>query len=379
MPEQKRDYYEVLGLKKGAGEDALKKAYRKLAKENHPDLNQGDPKAEARFKEVNEAYNILSNPDMRARYDSMGHAGVDPSFGGGQQGGYGGYGGFGDFDLGSIFESFFGFGSGGRETGAIRGENIRTTVMLSFEEAAFGCKKDVTVNRIEPCGKCSGHGTKNGSPAPACSQCGGRGQVRVQQRTPLGVIATNTTCPACRGKGKVVSDSCGGCRGSGLEKNKIVLTVNIPAGIDHGQTLSQRRMGHAGQNGGPNGDLLVSVQLRPHPLFTRDGTAVHLTFPVTFAQAALGSEIEIPTLDGRFKHKIPEGTQNGKVIILKNKGIADVHTKARGDHYVHIQVEVPTNLTERQKDLLRQFDEQSGEKTNPKRKGFFDKLKGNSE
>ena len=373
MPDQKRDYYEVLGLKKGVGDEELKKAYRKLAKANHPDLNQGDPKAEARFKEINEAYNVLSNPDLRGRYDSMGHAGVDPSFGAGQPGG--GFGGFGDFDIGSIFESFFGGFGGGRETAAARGENIRTTVMLSFEEAAFGCKKEVGVNRIEPCGKCRGHGTKNGSPAPSCTQCGGRGQVRVSQRTPLGVIATTGVCPTCRGKGKVVSDACASCRGNGLERNKIVLTVNIPAGIDHGQTLSQRRMGHAGQNGGPNGDLLVTVQIRPHPLFVREGTAVHLDLPISFTQAALGTTLEIPTLEGKVKQTIPEGTQNGKVFTLRGKGIADVHTKAKGDQFVHIHVEVPTNLSEKQKDLLRQFEDQSGEKSHPKRKGFFDKLK----
>ncbi len=377
MAEQKRDYYEILGLKKGATDEEIKKAYRKLAKENHPDLNQGDPHAEARFKEVNEANNVLSDPDLRARYDQMGHAGVDPSFGAGGGGGYGGFGGFDGFDLGSIFESFFGGFGGGRSqaNAAIRGENIRTAIMLSFEEAAFGCEKTIDINRIEPCGTCHGNGTKDGAAAPTCTQCNGSGQVRMQQRTPLGIMATTGVCPTCKGKGRVVKEPCAKCRGNGLEKNKVSVTIKIPAGIDNGQTISQRRAGHAGQNGGQNGDLLITIQVRPHPYFTREGNHVHLDYPVTFVQAALGAQLELPTLEGKVKHSLAEGTQNDKVIILKNKGIADVHGHGKGDQIVHIKVEVPTNLSDKQKELLRQFDETSGDTRHPKRKSFFEKLK----
>jgi len=357
MPESKRDYYDILNLKKNASDEEIKKAYRKLAKENHPDLNQGDPHAETRFKEINEANNVLSDPDLRARYDQMGHAGVDPNMGGGGSG-FGGFGGFDGFDLGSIFESFFGgFGGGRQPNAAIRGENIRTSIMLSFEEAAFGCEKIVGINRIEPCEACHGHGTKNGTAAPKCGKCGGSGQVRVQQRTPLGIMSTAAACPDCKGKGRVIKETCSKCRGSGLEKNKIQVKVKIPAGIDGGQTVSQRRFGHAGQNGGPNGDLLVTVQIRPHPDFTREGNTVHLEYAITFAQAALGAQVEIPTLEGKIKHTIAEGTQNGKVIILRNKGIVDVHSHHKGDQIVHIKVQVPTGLNKKQKEALRQFDE----------------------
>ncbi|MCL2546063.1 MAG: molecular chaperone DnaJ [Oscillospiraceae bacterium] len=358
---QKRDYYDVLGVGKSAGDDEIKKAYRKLAKQYHPDLNQGDDEAEVKFKEVNEAYNVLSDGDLRARYDQMGHAGVDPNGAGGGQysGGFGGGGGFGfdGFDLGSIFDSFFGgFGGNQRANAATRGENIRTAVTLDFEEAAFGCEKKIAVNRIEECHTCHGNGTKDGKPAPVCTQCGGSGTVRVQQRTPLGMMATTGVCPTCHGKGRVIKEPCESCRGSGLEKNRVELTVKFPAGIDNGQTLNQRRQGHAGQNGGPHGDLLISVNVRPHKLFERDGNDVHMTQDISFVQAALGSALEIPTLEGKVKHTIAAGTQNGKVVILKNKGIVDVHNKGKGSQYVHINVVVPTDLTEAQKELLREFE-----------------------
>ena len=305
MAEQKRDYYEVLGVSKGASQDEIKRAYRKLAKANHPDLNPGDKAAEARFKEVNEAYEILSDSDKKARYDQYGHAGVDPNFGAG-----GGFDGGFDFgDLGDLFGSFFGGGFGGRRSNPNapqRGESIRLSLAVSFEEAAFGCEKAVTVERMEQCDTCHGNGCAPGATPEICPNCHGTGRVQVRRQTPMGVFATTSPCSKCGGKGKIIHQPCKDCRGTGAVRKRKTIQASIPAGIDHGQTISIRGQGHAGTNGGPAGDLLITITVRPHDLFRREGTSVLCEAPITFAQAVLGAELEIPTIDGKVKYDLPE-------------------------------------------------------------------------
>jgi len=369
MADQKRDYYEVLGLKKGASEEEIKKAYRKLAKECHPDLHPNDKTAEARFKEINEAYEVLSDSEKRARYDKFGHAGVDPNYGAGGWSGAYDFGDFG-FDLGSIFESFFG-GMGGTSsrTAPMKGENIRVNLTLSFEEAAFGCEKEISVARIEDCPDCGGTGAEKGTTPEVCSQCNGTGTVRTQQRTVIGVISSTTTCSKCGGTGKIIHQPCKTCKGKTKVKRNRTINVKIPAGIDNGQAVSLRGQGHSGFNGGPPGDLLVSIKVRAHAFLERDGADVMCEIPISFAQAALGAEIEVPTLDGKVKYTIPEGTQTGTVFRLKGKGIPHLHGTGRGDQFVTVVVQTPTNLTKEQKELLRQLEGiSSGEE-----KGFFEK------
>ncbi len=372
MADQKRDYYEVLGVSKDANDDDIKKAYRRLAKENHPDLNPGDAAKETTFKEVNAAYETLSDTEKRSRYDRFGHAGNE------QQGYGGGYSqGFEDFDLGSIFESFFGGGFGSstqRRNAPTRGDNVRANLTLTFEEACFGVSKDVTVNRIENCDTCAGTGAAGSARPETCTTCGGQGQVRAVRRTPLGQVATTQACQTCNGRGTIIKNPCTVCKGVGLTRHKVAITVTIPAGIDNGQTVSLRGQGNAGTNGGPSGDVLVTVQVSPHPLFSRDGTSIHCELPVTFTQATLGAELEVPTLDGKVKYTMPEGTQNNAVFRLKSKGVPALGSKARGDQFVHIQVEIPTNLTKQQKQLLREFEEMSSSQ-NPKHKSFWEKWK----
>jgi molecular chaperone DnaJ len=370
LAEQRKDYYEVLGVGKSASDDDIKKAYRKLAKENHPDLNPGDKKAEAKFKEISAAYETLSDSDKRARYDRYGH--VDPQAG---YGGGAGYGGVEDFDLGSIFESFFGgFGGGSaaRRNAPKRGDSIRATLNLTFEEAIFGCAKEITLNRIENCDKCNGSGAAAGTKADTCTTCNGSGQIRTVRRTPLGSMQTVEECKVCNGRGRIIKTPCTECKGVGLARHKVAVSVNVPAGIDNKQTFQLRGQGNVGMNGGPSGDVLVTVIIAPHKLFTRDGTALHCEMPVTFAQAALGAELEVPTIDGRVRYTLPEGTQNGTTFRLKGKGVPAVNSKTRGDQFVHIFVEVPTNLTKKQKEMIKEFGEQS---QNPKSKSFWDKLK----
>jgi molecular chaperone DnaJ len=380
MPDNKRDYYEVLGLEKGASEDAIKKAYRKLANKYHPDVNPGDTQAEERFKEVNEAYEVLSDADKRSRYDAYGHAGVDPNFTGGASqgwGGFSGFGGFEDFDLGSIFDSFFGGGATGssRRTAARRGEDIHTTIMLSFEEAAFGCEKEISITRIEECSECSGTGAEKGTAVETCTRCSGTGQVRSTRRTPLGVISNTETCSECRGSGKTIKTPCSECHGVGNVRKSRKIKLSVPAGIDEGQTISLRNEGNSGRNGGPSGSLLVTVQIRPHPIFTRNGTSVICELPITIIQAVLGAEVEVPTLDGKVKYTIPEGTQSGTTFRLKGKGIPRLHSSSRGDQYVKVFVEIPKNLSKKQKDLLSQFGDSLADDNYEKRKSFFDKIK----
>ncbi len=382
MAENKRDYYEVLGVDKSVGDDDLKKAYRKAAKKYHPDLHPGDKEAEKNFKEVNEAYEILSDKEKRARYDQFGHAGVDPNFGAGGGGfGGGGFGGSGDFgDLGDIFGPFFGGGFGGgkrqRDPNAPRrGNDTTAAVNLSFEEAAKGCKKTVKVTKIDNCSDCGGTGCEKGSSAKTCPVCHGSGSVNTVQRTPFGQIQTQTVCNNCHGSGKIVDKPCHTCAGKGRIRHTVEKAVDIPAGIDDGQVLSVRGGGDAGVNGGPSGDLRVSVNVRPHPIFERDGYDVYCEIPITFTEAALGAEITVPTLDGKVKFQIHEGTQPGDEFKLRGKGIQRLRYSGKGDQYVKIIVEVPKNLSKEQKQKLKEFDKVSSEKNYNKKKSFIDKAK----
>ncbi len=373
---EKRDYYEVLGIQKGASEDEIKKAYKKLARKYHPDMNPGDKEAEEKFKEVNEANEVLSDPEKKARYDQFGFAGVDPNYGAGAGGGA--YGGGFDFgDLGDIFGSFFGGGFGGGQrrnpNAPQRGESIRASVSVSFTEAAFGCEKSVTLERSEQCPTCKGNGCAPGTTPEICPDCHGTGTVQTRRQTPMGVFASNGPCRKCGGTGRLIHQPCPDCRGTGAVRKRKTIKVNIPAGIDHGQTISLRGQGNAGKNGGPAGDLLITVMVQPHELFRRDGVDVFCEAPITFAQAVLGAELEIPTLDGKVKYSIPEGTQTGTVFRLKGKGIPVLNGRGRGDQYVTVTIETPRNLNKEQKEALRRFSETLGESNYEKRKSFFKK------
>ena len=377
MAEQKRDYYEVLGLSKGCSEEDLKKAYRKLAKKYHPDVNPGDKDAEARFKEINEAYGILSDPDKKARYDQFGFAGVDPSYGGGGMGFD-----MGDIDLGDIFGSFFGGGFGGfgggasRRNGPQKGDSLRVNLALTFEEAAFGCTKEIELNRTETCEECKGSGCAPGTTAETCPDCRGAGQVRIQRGAGGFAFSTTTTCSKCRGTGKLIHTPCKKCNGAGSVRRKQRVSVTIPAGIDDGQAVSMRGQGNAGTNGGPAGDLLVGIRLKSHPQFQRDGVTVLYEQPISFYQAAMGVELEIPTIDGRVKYTIPAGTQTGTTFRLRGKGIPELRGSRRGDQYVTVRVQVPTSLNAEQKEALNAFGAAMGETVQEGGfKGFFDKKK----
>jgi molecular chaperone DnaJ len=378
---EKRDYYEILGVSKEAAPDDIKKAYRKLAKKYHPDVNPGSKQAEAKFKEVNEAYEVLSDEAKKSRYDQFGHAGVDPNFNAGAAGGFGGFGGFsGGFDaggLGDIFETFFGGGfssSSSRRNVPQKGANISKNITISFEEAAFGCTKTVEASTVDDCPECEGSGAAKGTAAQTCKTCGGTGQVRYQQRTPFGNMATMRTCETCGGAGKTIETPCKTCGGRGKVRKTKKLEVSIPAGIDEGQTIAIRGLGDAGSNGGPRGDLLVSVNIRPHPIFERRGSDCLCEFPITFTQAALGAELEVPTIDGKVKYTIPEGTQSHTVFRLSGKGIPRLNARGRGDQYVKVVVEVPKNLTDQQKHLLREFENGTAAQYE-KQAGFFEKIK----
>ncbi len=377
MAENKRDYYEVLGVNKGASADEIKKAYRKAAMKYHPDRNPGSKEAEEKFKECGEAYEVLSDDTKRQRYDQFGFAGVDPSYGGGN-GPYGaGFSGFGDFgDLGDIFGEFF--GGGGRSRGAQqnaprRGENIMARLELTFEEAAFGCEKEMATPRIENCSVCNGSGSADGV-IETCTQCGGRGQVRTVQNFMGMQMQSTTTCPTCNGRGKMIKNPCGTCKGKGKVRKTNRVKVKIPAGVDAGQSVRVRGEGSVGANGGINGDLLVEIYIRRHPIFTREDYDVLCEVPISFTQAALGAEIEVPTIDGKVKYDIPEGTQTGREFVLRDKGIPEVgNSRRRGSHRFTVVVETPTKLTKEQKELLRQL-EGTLEET-PKRKSFLENLK----
>ncbi len=372
---EKRDYYEVLGIRKGAGDDEIKKAYRACAKKYHPDLHPGDKECEEKMKEVNEAYEILSDKDKKARYDQFGHAGVDPSYGGGAGGGSP----FGQgIDLDDIFSSFFG-GFGGRRSNnanaPLRGGDVESSIYISFEEAAKGCKKTINYNCISTCGECHGTGAQAGTQPKTCSACGGSGKVTINQRTPFGVVQTQRACDACHGKGKIIDNPCKKCGGTGKQRKNKSVDVTIPAGIKDQQILNVGGRGNAGTNGGPAGDLHVYINVRPHPVFERRGDDVWCDMPITFAQASLGAEVVVPTLDGKVTYSVHEGTQPGDVFKLKGKGIQHLNGRGKGDQYVRITVEIPKNLNSKQKDIIKQFESATGDKNYAQRKNFFDKIK----
>ena len=384
---EKRDYYEVLGIGKNATDAEIKSAYRKLAKKYHPDLNPGDKDAEEKFKEVNEANDVLSDPDKRKRYDQFGFAGVDPNYGAGQPGGgygggFGGFGGTGGVDLGDIFGDIFGggFGSFGGSTRSNpnaprKGHDIQANVILTFEEAAHGCAKKVTLNRQQTCPDCGGNGCAPGSSPETCTECGGRGYVVTQQRTPFGVMQSQQPCPHCGGRGTIIKNPCKTCRGTGKTSARKTLEVKIPAGIDDDQNIALRGQGDAGTNGGPAGDVIVHVTVKPDAVFERDGYDVYVRVPITYSQAVLGAEIEVPTVDGKVAQKIPEGTQSGTKFRLRGQGIQYLNGRGRGDQYVIVDVEIPKKLNRTQREALKAFEDSLKDENYEKRKSFFKNLK----
>ena len=384
MAENKRDYYEVLGVDRGADEATIKKAYRQLAKKYHPDMNPGDKEAEKKFKEASEAYAVLSDAEKRRQYDQFGHAAFEQ--GGGGAGGFGGFD-FNSGDMGDIFGDIFGdlFG-GGRSrranNGPMKGANVRTAVRITFEEAVFGCEKQLDLNLKDECTTCHGTGAKPGTSPETCPKCGGKGQIVYTQQSLFGTVRNVQTCPDCNGSGKIVKEKCADCHGSGYITNRKKIAVTIPAGIDNGQSIRIREKGEPGVNGGPRGDLLVEVQVERHLIFQRQDMNIYSTAPVTFAQAALGGQIHITTVDGDMAYDIKPGTQTDTKIRLKGKGVPSLRNKnIRGDHYVTLVVQVPTKLNEEAKEYLRKYDEAVNGKINdskqekPKKKSFMEKIK----
>lgn len=376
----KKDYYEVLGVNKSANEDEIKSAYRKLAKKYHPDLNPDDKGAEASFKEVSEAYEVLSDSQKRARYDQFGHN--DPMGGAGAGGSGGGFGGFGGSGFGGfedIFDAFFGGMSGGspqrKPSGPQRGADLRYDLTISFEEAAFGANKEFTIVRNETCTVCGGSGAKKGTKPQPCKTCGGTGQVRVAQNTPFGRVMNVRTCDTCGGRGEIITDPCPECNGRGKQRKNRKITVKIPAGIDDGQVITLRGEGEPGTQGGGQGDLYVYVKVKAHKLFRRQNTDIFCDIPITFVQAALGGEIDVPTLKGSVKYAIPEGTQPGQSFRIKEQGIPSLRSGKRGDLHFKVAVEIPRRLSEEQKNILRQFDGSTTGKEYEEKKGFFDRMK----
>ena len=379
---EKRDYYEVLGVERGADDATLKKAYRKLAKKYHPDMNPGDKEAEAKFKEATEAYSVLSDPEKRRTYDQYGHAAFENG-GAGQGGGFGGFD-FNSADMGDIFGDIFGdlFG-GGRSrranNGPMRGANLRAVVHITFQEAVFGCEKELELTLKDTCTKCNGTGAKQGTSPETCSKCHGTGQVTYTQQSMFGMVRNVQTCPDCGGTGKIIKDKCPDCRGTGFTASRKKIQVSIPAGIDDGQSILIREKGEPGTNGGPRGDLLVEVQVARHPIFQRQDMNIFSTAPITYAQAALGGKIRISTVDGEVEYEVKPGTQTDTKIRLRGKGVPSLRNKnVRGDQYVTLVVQVPTKLSEEAKDALRAFDAACQGKPAPekeKKKRFMDKLK----
>ena len=392
MAESKRDYYEVLGVSKDADDAAIKKAYRALAKKYHPDMNPGDAEAEKKFKEASEAYAVLSDAEKRRQYDQFGHAAFE-----GGAGGAGGFGGF-DFngaDFGDIFGDIFGdlFGGGGRRggranNGPMKGANIRKSIRITFEEAVFGCKKELEVILKDPCTTCGGTGAKPGTSPETCPKCGGKGQVVYTSQSFFGTVQNVQTCPNCGGSGKVIKEKCTSCSGTGYTSSKKKIEVTIPAGIDNGQSVRIREKGEPGTNGGPRGDLLVEVNVSRHPIFQRQDMHIFSTVPISFAQAALGGDVKIQTVDGAVIYNVKPGTKTDTKVRLKGKGVPSLRNSAvRGDHYVTLVIQTPEKLSAEAKEALRRFDELSGNSlhqndSNPeksekktKRKGFMDKVK----
>ena len=385
---EKRDYYEVLGIGKNATDAEIKSAYRKLAKKYHPDLNPGDKDAEEKFKEVNEANDVLSDPQKRQRYDQFGFAGVDPNYAAANGGGAGGFGGgFGGVDLGDIFGDIFGGGFGGGFSGfgggsstrtanaPRKGHDIQASVILTFEEAAHGCSKKITINRQDTCPDCGGTGAAKGTSPETCPDCGGRGYVVTQQRTPFGVMQSQQPCSHCGGRGTIIRNPCKTCRGTGKTAARKSLEINIPAGIDDDQNIALRGQGDAGSNGGPAGDVIVHVTVKADPMFERDGYDVTIHVPITFSQAVLGDDVEVPTVDGRIVQHIPEGTQSGTKFRLRGQGIQYLNGRGRGDQYVIVDVEIPKKVTRAQREALKAFEDSMKEDNYEKRKGFFKNLR----
>ncbi|ADO75288.1 molecular chaperone DnaJ [Stigmatella aurantiaca] len=363
---QKRDYYEVLGVQKGVNPQELKSAFRKVALQYHPDRNPGNNEAEEKFKEASEAYEVLSDPERRARYDRFGHSG----------GGAEGFGGFQNVNIndifGDIFGEIFGGARGGRGRGSMgRGADLRYNLEISFEEAAFGCRPKVPIPRPKKCETCTGSGSKSGAAPKPCGTCGGSGEVRFTQ----GFFAVSRTCADCNGTGAFIPDPCPKCKGAGKVPSEEVLEVAIPAGVDNGTRVRLSGMGEPGDRGGPAGDLYVTVIVREHPLFQREDYEVFCEVPISFTQAALGAKLDVPTLDGKVKMTVPPGTQSGKVFRLRGKGIPHLHSQQRGDQHVRVILETPTELSSRQRELLEKFAEESGEETHPQSKSFFAKVK----
>ena len=370
----KRDYYQVLGVEKTASQEEIKKSYRKLAKECHPDLHPNDKTAEERFKELNEANEVLSDPDKRARYDQFGFDGPQMGAGGnpfGGGGGFEGFGGFGGFD--SIFDQLFGGAMGGsqRRSGPLQGGDLRYELRITFEEAAFGTEKSFEFYRNESCEACHGSGAKSGTKPQTCPTCKGAGQVR----SGGGFMVTVRTCPSCGGTGKIIQEKCSTCSGSGQSRHRRTATVKVPAGIDDGQTIVMNGQGEHGLNGGPAGDLYIQVSVRPHKLFKREGTNLQFELPISFIQAALGADVDIPTLTGPVRYHIPEGTQTDTEFRLKGYGITQLRGTNKGDLFVKVRVEVPKKLSDKQKDLLRQFEDASTGKEYEGRKSFMERMK----
>ncbi len=369
----KRDYYEILGVERSADQAALKKAYRKLAMKYHPDKNPDDKEAEQKFKEINEAYEILSDEEKRSMYDRYGHDGVNPNMGGG---GFSGFGGFED-----IISEFFGGGFGGFSSGS-RGGNrpragatIQTAVSIEFKDAAFGCTKELQFHRTEHCSDCAGSGAEKGTKVNTCSQCGGSGKIQTTQRTIFGQQLVEHRCSTCSGRGKTFEKACNTCRGKGIVKKKRTVEVKIPAGIDDGQVMPLRGEGNLGTNGGPRGDVHIVIRVKNHKIFERDGINIYCEMPVTIVQATLGDDLVVPTLDGKVKYTMTEGTQTGTVFRLRGKGVPRLNSSVRGDQFVKIVVETPQNLNEEQKKLLKEFGKSMGEDVHGRQKGFFDKIK----
>lgn len=388
MAQEKRDYYEVLGVSRTATDAEIKKAYRKLAMKYHPDYNPGDKDAEEKFKEINEANEVLSDPKKRQLYDQYGFAGVDPNYAaqnGGGPGGFGGFSGFGGdgVDLGDIFGDIFGGGFGGfggssrsaNPNAPRKGQDIRVRITLTFDEAVHGCKKNITITRQQECTECHGSGCAAGSSPETCPDCGGRGFVIRQQRTPFGVMQTQQPCSRCGGKGKLIKNPCKSCHGSGTIAVKKTLEANVPAGIDDDQGFRLSGMGNAGTNGGPAGDVIVAVTVRPSEVFQRDENNIYVVFPITYSQAVLGDTITVPSIDGKVEVNVPEGTQSGTTFRLRGKGIQYVNGRGRGDMYVKCEVEIPKKLSRTQREALKKFEGTLKEDNYEKRKGFFKKLK----
>ena len=374
----KRDYYEVLGLQKGASDSDIKKAFRKMAMKYHPDKNPGDKEAEEKFKEINEAYAVLSDPEKKEKYDRFGHAGVDPNAGFGGGGGFGGFGGFEDiFDMfGGAFGGFGGGGSGrSRRNGPRKGSDLQKAVTIDFKEAAFGTKKQIKINKFVKCKTCDGTGAAPGTSKKTCPKCGGTGEIRTAQKTPLGTFQSVSPCPDCNGTGEINETPCRDCGGSGRVKDNVTISINIPAGVDNDSVIPIKGQGEPGINGGPDGDLYIVINVKPHKLFERRGQDLWLEIPITFDQAALGDDIVVPTLEEKVSYKVPAGTQPGTVFRLKGKGIKSVRSSRKGDLYVKVTLEVPTKLNSKQKKAIAAMGKSVTSECYQKKSSFLDSIK----